>query len=111
MSEHTKGRLTLFISGNTVEIQDDEQDARRPIVHWMGFDPSDRPINERKANARRLVACWNALEGLDTDFIYRVAALRELMGCPDLNIDGLEPESHDAKREARAILAKHGGAK
>ena len=61
-NEHTKGRLTLFTQRDVIEIQDADGDARRPIVHWMGFDPSNRSLSERKANARRLVACWNACD-------------------------------------------------
>lgn len=38
------------------------------VSHGVGGDP------KRKANARRLAACWNACQGLDTEFLEMVPA-------------------------------------
>ena len=67
MSEHTKGRLGAVhnTQDNAWDIFADDTDEPLAIL-------TDTFINQTEANARRLVACWNALLGVDTDFIERV---------------------------------------
>ena len=57
--EHTKGRLEQR-GGTRIHFANEAG----------GFDIRDCPAPIE--NARRLVACWNALVGVDTDFIERV---------------------------------------
>lgn len=56
-AQHTPGRLKVFSAYATPEIRT-QDDA---------FVANTSPYNE--ANARRLVACWNACEGIDTEYL------------------------------------------
>ena len=39
-------------------------------AEFIGLYPSD--VEEAEANARRLVACWNACEGMETDALQQI---------------------------------------
>jgi hypothetical protein len=65
MTEHTKGRLNLNQPNKRCRVLIRGGDDRRVIATVEAHSEND-------PDARRLVACWNALVGVDTDFIERV---------------------------------------
>lgn len=64
MSEHTKGLLALFRNGQSVGSADGTG-----VCEVWPRDESGFPDGEGKANARRIVACWNLLHEFDTEAI------------------------------------------
>ena len=78
MSEHTKGRIRLGLDC---------------AIHGGGFQWTHMlgMYAEREANARRLVACWNACEGISTENVegigelggYRNSHISEFLCRPD----------------------------
>ena len=67
MSGHTTGRVMAGVSkfqGREVFTAVASDNAQK-IVALLGFCGADDEA-ESIANARRLVACWNACEGIDT---------------------------------------------
>lgn len=90
-------------------------------------DPST-DYETAKANARRIVACVNACEGISTHDIEALglqlsgtpdlrqqrdellAALIRLRDCPDVQMEGTEPETDAARLQANAAVAKCKGA-
>ncbi|ELI6443102.1 hypothetical protein RRM56_000711 [Aeromonas salmonicida subsp. salmonicida] len=82
MSEHTKGLLALFRDGQSVGSSDGTG-----ICEVWPRDENGFPDSEGKANARRIVACWNLLHEFDTaaieagtfaDFIGQQVYLHEI---------------------------------
>lgn len=68
----TEGEWGLFDDRGTLEIGHAASLGERPcIVGWPGFDCTDQPLKERRANARFIVALVNA---------YRAGLLRECEG-------------------------------
>ena len=74
MSEHTKGRLKLLAPRWT-----GDNEAALIICNEAGsslgiMSPGDPfiGIDESQANARRLVACWNACDGVSTESLESV---------------------------------------
>ncbi|MGN5100238.1 hypothetical protein [Aeromonas veronii] len=61
MTEHTKGLLALFRNGQSVGSVDGTG-----VCEVWPRDESDFPDSEGKANASRIVACWNLLDGYPT---------------------------------------------
>ena len=47
-------------------------------AEFTGLYPSD--VEEAEANARRLVACWNACEGMTTDELEQIARIGGMLG-------------------------------
>ncbi|MGT4673724.1 hypothetical protein ACO2CR_06965 [Aeromonas caviae] len=64
MSEHTKGLLALFRNGKSVSSTDGTG-----VCEVWPRDENGFPDGEGKANARRIVACWNLLHEFDTEAI------------------------------------------
>ncbi|QHB83401.1 hypothetical protein GIS01_15165 [Aeromonas veronii] len=62
MTEHTKGLLALFRNGQSVGSTDGTG-----VCEVWPRDEGGFPDSEGKANARRIVACWNLLNGYPTD--------------------------------------------
>ncbi|MGY3922012.1 hypothetical protein LA366_02445 [Aeromonas jandaei] len=62
MTEHTKGLLALFRNGQSVGSVDGTG-----VCEVWPRDESGFPDSEGKANARRIVACWNLLDGYPTE--------------------------------------------
>ncbi|HHQ4678317.1 TPA: hypothetical protein ACSP3E_001596 [Aeromonas veronii] len=62
MTEHTKGLLALFRNGQSVGSVDGTG-----VCEVWPRDENDFPDTEGKANARRIVACWNLLDGYTTE--------------------------------------------
>ncbi|AJQ53972.1 TPA: hypothetical protein F3L15_09470 [Aeromonas hydrophila] len=61
MSEHTKGLLALFRNGKSVGSADGTG-----VCEVWPRDENGFPDGEGRANARRIIACWNLLDGYDT---------------------------------------------
>lgn len=64
MTEHTKGLLALFRNGQSVGSVDGTG-----VCEVWPRDENGFPDSEGKANARRIVACWNLLHEFDTEAI------------------------------------------
>ncbi|AZU47903.1 hypothetical protein E4630_16410 [Aeromonas hydrophila] len=62
MSENTKGLLALFRNGQSVGSADGTG-----VCEVWPRDENSFPDSEGKANARRIVACWNLLDGYATE--------------------------------------------
>ncbi|WP_322864364.1 hypothetical protein [Aeromonas allosaccharophila] len=62
MTEHTKGLLALFRNGQSVGSTDGTG-----VCEVWPRDESGFPDSEGKANARRIVSCWNLLHGYPTE--------------------------------------------
>ena len=72
-TQHTPGKLKLTFGK---ELQWDymlDAQGEKSIAYFRHYKPMTK--KEGKANARRLVACWNALEGLSTGKIDAIAAI------------------------------------
>lgn len=90
MSEHTKGLLALFRNGQSVGSADGTG-----VCEVWPRDENGFPDSEGKANARRIVACWNLLDGYSTeelegvtlaDFVAKQAYLNEMTTNDGLSI-------------------------
>ena len=66
---HTKGKLAVIDDGSmgSIVLASD----LTPIGHTFQIKPLKQDLlqTERKENARRLVACWNACEGSSTEWL------------------------------------------
>ncbi|GJC03809.1 hypothetical protein KAM385_08380 [Aeromonas hydrophila] len=62
MTAHTKGLLALFRNGQSVGSTDGTG-----VCEVWPRDENGFPDSEGKANARRIVACWNLLDGYATE--------------------------------------------
>lgn len=90
VSEHTKGLLALFRNGQSVGSTDGTG-----VCEVWPRDENGFPDSEGKANARRIVACWNVLDGYATEelegvtlseFVAKQAYLNEMTTNDGLNI-------------------------
>ena len=90
MSEHTKGLLALFRNGKSVGSADGTG-----VCEVWPRDENGFPDGEGRANARRIVACWNLLDGYATEelegvtlaeFVAKQAYLNEMTTNDGLNI-------------------------
>lgn len=73
-TQHTQGRIAVrTIDGSFGSIE--SEDGLTQIAQAQEVSVADRNAGwpERRGNARRLVACWNALEHLTTEGIERLA--------------------------------------
>lgn len=64
MTAHTKGLLALFRNGQSVGSTDGTG-----VCEVWPRDENGFPDGEGRANARRIVACWNLLHEFDTEAI------------------------------------------
>lgn len=87
MSEkHTQGRLAIYHqtkpSSQRIEIHDVASNAVAKV--FVDTSCSDRH-DQSHANARRLVACWNACEGISTERLEDLGRplLKHLIGCDE----------------------------
>ena len=115
MSKHTPGRLSVDEYPVTL-ANGDLAHAKLSIVapskdprylhfsigmvnfsaEFTGLYPSD--VEEAEANARRLVACWNACEGIATDELEEIARTGGMLG-PREDVAKIA-EQRDELREA-----------
>jgi hypothetical protein len=70
MSNHTAGRLQVSISADKAVCLVEDLDGNS-VCRCNAPFPFDTSWDERDANARRLVACWNWCEGFSTEFMER----------------------------------------
>ncbi|MDD9228927.1 hypothetical protein PVL97_04580 [Aeromonas hydrophila] len=68
MTAHTKGLLALFRNGQSVGSADGTG-----VCEVWPRDENGFPDSEGKANARRIVACWNLLDGYATEALEGVS--------------------------------------
>ncbi|ENC6660105.1 hypothetical protein ABKY47_004643 [Aeromonas hydrophila] len=68
MTSHTKGLLALFRNGQSVGSADGTG-----VCEVWPRDENGFPDSEGKANARRIVACWNLLDGYATEALEGVS--------------------------------------
>lgn len=65
-AQHTQGRLT--VAGPTIQGGEDACGVPLAIAHMLNpYAGATGAADRVEANARRLVACWNACEGLTTE--------------------------------------------
>lgn len=102
-AQHTPGRLTV-----AVEIFDNDGMPETALQALGGaatvavaLDFGSNNPGMREANARRLVACWNACEGIDTEYLEGDDSLphyaRRLMAQRDELLAELERERESRK--------------
>ncbi len=67
MAEHTKGKLVVvkFEKCTFIDTEDTEESNGLRIADCDGDDLISPEV--ARANARRLVACWNVCEGFTTE--------------------------------------------
>lgn len=73
MSEqHTPGRLVEDTRGPRADIRS-ESGRIVAVTYGLGFPKTAEGLEKRtkedRANRRRLAACWNACEGIDTEYL------------------------------------------
>lgn len=66
MSKHTPGPLRLIESSDYYGLQTSDEDV------LIRLRPMNLPHDEAEANAARLVACWNAMDGIEDPVAARV---------------------------------------
>lgn len=67
--KHTPGPWKLYQAQehSTLEVQDGcGTHSKNAVVHWAGFDSSDKPQAEKLANARLITAAPDLLEAAKT---------------------------------------------
>jgi hypothetical protein len=72
-STHTTGHLCVTGDGDTTSLRAFDTDELVASIEWDG-----EPEGKANENARRLVACWNACEGITTEQL-EAGALAELI--------------------------------
>lgn len=108
MSEHTKGRLAVKgewiipeahadrMIGSSTNKADDKSNYAHTVAIVRGKYQDD------KANARRLAACWNAFDGVRTEFIEAMAGTGAMRAASD-SMSAL-PAAQAELSAARALL-------
>jgi len=66
-SEHTKGRLRQGGKGRDLLMESDKGTVAGVIREMGEYVEGTIGYGESRANARRLVACWNTCEGISTE--------------------------------------------
>lgn len=75
-AQHTPGRLVEDTRGPRADIRS-ESGRIVAVTYGLGFPKTAEGLEKRtkedRANRRRLVACWNACEGIDTEQLEIIA--------------------------------------
>lgn len=79
MTEHTNGLLALFRNGQSVGSADGTG-----VCEVWPRDENGFPDGEGRANARRIVACWNLLDGYPTKELEGVTLAEFVASHPEL---------------------------
>lgn len=98
MSDHTQGRVTFREDGDACHWSMLTEDGR----WWLAVLANGEQASERQiANFRRIAACWNACEGIDTVLLESLRfPIRDISSVPML------VEDRDAiKAQRDALLA------
>lgn len=102
-AQHTPGRLKVADDNSLGSIVAKDDTA---IGHTFQVSAQDQlngsPI--RKANARRLVACWNACEGLTTEHLENIDMLGETLAGRFAAFHASERELMDTRDDLLAAL-------
>lgn len=113
---HTPGRIRFYENGeaNSYAMLEVDADDRwlLTLLH-NGHDVTER----QKANMHRLVACWNACEGIDTELLDpkmlgdQIAAKMSLIDQRDQLLEAIKellefPNIHEANEKAKAAIEK-----
>ena len=77
----TKRPWTSFIGRTTLSIESEH--SRTPIVNWPGFDDSNRPRSEHKANVELIITAVNERDAL-------LAKCQQLVEALELALPNLE---------------------
>lgn len=103
---HTPGRLSTDCADHDEPYQNIKLQVGKHTVATVYID--DAPVHdynrEQRANARRLVACWNACEGISTDELVQIADTGGMLGPREdvARIAAQRDELLAALREAKA---------
>ena len=113
MSERTKGRLTYSTGAIYIHTPRDEDGF--PIVRLALMDretPFTAPV-ERDENAKHLVECWNACEGVDLSVVKAAALMLDaLCGLEEImDEDGYIQDRVEFERAKAAIKLARGETK
>jgi hypothetical protein len=102
MTQHTQSRMQLEVVGGseTVIISTIEGDAVAEPCNWGSITD----VEQQKANFRRLVACWNACEGLTTEHLENINMLGETLAGRFAAFHASERELMDTRDELLAAL-------
>ena len=95
-AQHTPGRLTVR-GGYSIYADD----GKTPVADTCLSNSI--PAND-EANARRLVACWNACEGLTTEHLENIDMLGETLAGRFAAFHASERELMDTRDELLAAL-------
>ena len=101
---HTQGKLTVSEIGVGFEL-DDEKGRCIAQTQQLCAIKNAEDHDERKANARRLVACWNACDGISTESLEMAAALG---GLRDVSPGAAVFSQRDELLEALQMIASMG---
>ena len=105
MNEHTKGLLRVGHSGAVVADHPVPEMSGSDAVEYYGGHLVAESVTA--ANARRLAACWNLLDGYDTEelegvslaeFVAKRAYLNEMTTNDGLNISILNAKGDSLRR-------------
>lgn len=107
-AKHTPGLLVVSEEGSGFGIENSDG---KPIAQAQKVmaDTLYRGVKERQANARRLAACWNACEGLDTELLENILMLGDTLKSRFAARDQIEKElqaQHDDLLEALKLITK-----
>lgn len=90
MSQHTKGKVVVpEHQGDFHAVLSIDEDY---LICDAGYSPS---TETDIANARRIAACWNVCDGLDTDYIEYAARTNNFVG----HVQWLTAERDELQRE------------
>lgn len=94
MSDHTPGRLTYIESGdaNKYTLIDDRN-------RWLisALHNGEQLVHTQRENLRRIVACWNACEGISTEALEQPGIILK-------RIESACGELYDVKRQRKELL-------
>lgn len=93
---HTPGKLSVSTFGVGFEVESENGTCIAQAQQVSAFDQSSGS-GERKSNARRLAACWNACDGMGIESIEELSTIG---GVPILIVYG-----DDVRRERDTLLA------
>ncbi len=83
-AKHTQGRLT--VAGPTIQGSEDACGVPLALAHMLNpYAGATGAADRVEANARRLVACWNACDGISTERLEDLGRplLNHLIGCDE----------------------------
>ena len=98
-TEHTPGRLFVIKEQRRFIISGNDGTYDIAVVRNIGND---------KANAKRLMVCWNACEGLTTEAIQAGPPFAEMMNAYGTEVGALRAEVARLREAGEALLVAWG---